>query len=59
MHRWTPWLILTAAIALRVVVFLQLDSTPFIHMERWAQTDMHYYDGWARQIAAGDWLCSS
>lgn len=59
MHRWTPWLILTAAIALRVVVFLQLDSTPFIHMERWAQTDMHYYDGWARQIAAGDWLSAN
>lgn len=41
---------------LRVLAVVQLDATPFVHMERWAQTDMHYYDGWARQIAAGDWL---
>ena len=59
MPKAVPWLLVAAAIALRVIYFLQLESTPFLHLERWAQTDMHYYDGWARQIAAGDWLSSS
>ena len=58
MRRPVPWLILAAAVILRVILFLQIDGTPFVHLERWAQTDMHYYDGWARQIAAGDWLSS-
>lgn len=30
-----------------------------MQMHRWAQTDMHYYDAWAQQIAAGDWLARS
>ena len=55
--RWAfPWLLLAAAVATRALYFVQLDATPFMHLERWTQTDMHYYDGWARQIAAGDWL---
>ncbi len=56
MRRAVPWLLVAAAITLRVIYFSQLDATPFLHLERWAQSDMHYYDGWARQIAAGDWL---
>ena len=59
MRRWVPWLVLAAALALRLTFFLQIDGTPFVHLERWTQTDMHYYDGWARQIAAGDWLSSN
>jgi 4-amino-4-deoxy-L-arabinose transferase-like glycosyltransferase len=53
------WVLVAASIALRVIYYGQVNGTPFLHMERWAQTDMHYYDGWARQIAAGDWLSSS
>jgi 4-amino-4-deoxy-L-arabinose transferase-like glycosyltransferase len=56
MRRSAPWLLLTAAIVIRTIAFTQISETPFVHLERWAQTDMHYYDGWARQIAAGDWL---
>lgn len=56
MRRAAPWVLIAAAVTLRLLYFLQLDATPFVHLERWAQTDMHYYDGWARQIAAGDWL---
>ena len=58
MHRTVPWLIVATSVILRLAFFLQIDGTPFVHLERWAQTDMHYYDGWARQIAAGDWLSS-
>jgi Dolichyl-phosphate-mannose-protein mannosyltransferase len=55
MRRALPWLLVAASIALRAASLLQLETTPFLHMERWAQTDMHYYDDWARRIAAGDW----
>jgi 4-amino-4-deoxy-L-arabinose transferase-like glycosyltransferase len=58
-RRALPWLLVAASIAVRLAAFLQLDATPFLHMERWAQTDMHYYDGWARRIAAGDWLSAA
>ena len=47
--------LIAASILIRLVYFLQLNATPFIGMHQWRQTDMHFYDGWARQIAAGDW----
>ncbi len=30
-----------------------------IRQHLWDQTDMNYSDGWARRIAAGDWLSRS
>jgi len=48
-------LLIVASVAIRAAYFRQLDHSPLIQMHRWSQTDMHYYDGWARQIAAGDW----
>ncbi len=30
-----------------------------MELHRWDQSDMHYYDGWGRQIARGDWLSAS
>jgi 4-amino-4-deoxy-L-arabinose transferase-like glycosyltransferase len=48
-------ILIAASAAIRVAYFSQLDHSPFIQLDRWAQTDMHYYDGWARQIASGDW----
>jgi 4-amino-4-deoxy-L-arabinose transferase-like glycosyltransferase len=52
-------LLIAVSVVTRVVFFVQLNATPFIQMHQWRQTDMHYYDGWARQIASGDWLSSS
>jgi hypothetical protein len=40
MRKAAPWLLVAAAVALRILYYVQLDSTPFIHLERWAQTDM-------------------
>ena len=48
--------IVVVSVAIRIIYFVQLAPTPFLHLERWAQSDMHYYDAWARQIADGDWL---
>jgi 4-amino-4-deoxy-L-arabinose transferase-like glycosyltransferase len=51
--------IVVASVAVRAIYYRQLAPTPFLHLERWAQSDMHYYDGWARQIAGGDWLSAT
>jgi hypothetical protein len=53
------WTLIALSIALRVTYFLQLNGTPFIQMHGWGQSDMHYYDRWAREIAGGDWLSAS
>ena len=47
------------AIAVRAVCFVQMQQTVFLQLHKVDQTDMHYYDSWARQIAAGDWLSRS
>jgi 4-amino-4-deoxy-L-arabinose transferase-like glycosyltransferase len=49
-------MLIAASLAVRVVYFRQLERSPFLNLHRWAQTDMHYYDRWARQIASGDGL---
>jgi 4-amino-4-deoxy-L-arabinose transferase-like glycosyltransferase len=52
-------IIIAASFGCRLVYFFQLEGTPFARMHQWRQTDMRYYDGWAQQIAAGDWLSTS
>ena len=47
--------LIALSIVLRVIYFTQLSATPFVDLHRWRQTDMNYYDDWARRIAAGDW----
>jgi 4-amino-4-deoxy-L-arabinose transferase-like glycosyltransferase len=51
--------LIAAAVGVRLTCFFQLNGTPIAEMQRWAQTDMHYYDAWARQIAGGDWLSAT
>jgi 4-amino-4-deoxy-L-arabinose transferase-like glycosyltransferase len=60
--RWRPAILLSLIVvsaAIRIAYFRELDATPFMHLERWRQSDMHYYDDWARRIAAGDWRSAS
>ncbi len=47
-----------AAISLfsRVAYFVELSGGPLMVEHRWDQSDMCYFDCWARQIVAGDWL---
>lgn len=42
---------------LRVGYFLELNAGPCIWQHRWDQSDMNYFDSWARQIVSGDLLC--
>jgi 4-amino-4-deoxy-L-arabinose transferase-like glycosyltransferase len=50
--------VLALAALVRAVSYLQVrhGSIPFLHLVE--GTDMRYYDGWARQIAAGDILAA-
>ena len=48
--------IAAASVCFRAVYFLELSRGPCLWQHRWQQSDMSFYDAWARQIAAGDWL---
>jgi 4-amino-4-deoxy-L-arabinose transferase-like glycosyltransferase len=48
--------IVLLCVGLRAVYFEQMSAGPGIWQHRWAPTDMHFFDGWARDIAEGDWL---
>lgn len=59
-HRqWILCAIVMAAVLVRAVYFLQLSATPLLHLHGWKQSDMHYFDRWARDIVAGDYLSHS
>lgn len=49
-------MLVTIAVVLRIAFFVQARPTPLVEMHKWDQTDMNYYDWWAKQILAGDYL---
>ncbi len=49
-------LILFIAIAFRIIYFIQLNNGPCIWQHKFVDSDMHFYDSWAKIIAKGDWL---
>lgn len=57
--RYVLGAIVLLSIVLRVAFFAEMNATPLINLDRWSQSDMHYYNDWARQIAAGDWLSAN
>jgi hypothetical protein len=48
--------IAAASVCFRAVYFVQLSRGPNLWQHRWQQSDMSFFDAWARQIATGDWL---
>ncbi len=44
------------SVALRVIAFAELNDGPTFWFHRWDQSDMHFFDLWARQIVQGDVL---
>ena len=55
-RRYVLAVIVTVSVILRIVYFVQLNSGPCIWQHRWDQSDMNFFDSWARQIASGDYL---
>jgi 4-amino-4-deoxy-L-arabinose transferase-like glycosyltransferase len=64
--RWLAWtrahsrlvlgVILAAAVLVRLAYFVELNASPLIWQHRWQASDMYFFDYWAKDIAAGDWL---
>jgi len=48
--------VLLLAVLARLVVFVQLNEGPLLHLQDWEQSDMHFFDAWGRAIATGDLL---
>lgn len=48
--------IIGISVLLRIVHFLQLREGPCLRQHLWQQTDMNFFDTWARQISEGDLL---
>ena len=56
-HRHVPLgVVLLLAVLARLVVFVQLNEGPLLHLQDWEQSDMHFFHAWSRAIAAGDRL---
>jgi 4-amino-4-deoxy-L-arabinose transferase-like glycosyltransferase len=49
-------ILVVAAVIIRLFYFLELNRGPCIWQHRWPDSDMNFFDAWARDIAAGDWL---
>jgi 4-amino-4-deoxy-L-arabinose transferase-like glycosyltransferase len=48
--------ILALSVAVRLVYFVELSHGPCLWLYRWDQSDDHFFDRWAKDIAGGDWL---
>jgi 4-amino-4-deoxy-L-arabinose transferase-like glycosyltransferase len=55
-RRSVLWAVVAASVLVRLVYFLQLSAGPSLWQHRWDQSDMHFFDRWAREVAAGDIL---
>jgi 4-amino-4-deoxy-L-arabinose transferase-like glycosyltransferase len=65
-HRVEQWLrrhraaVVAAIVAVsalfRVAYFVQLARGPCLWHHRWTESDMSFFDAWAKSIVAGDWL---
>ncbi len=49
-------LLIVLAGLIRSVYFYEINTSPFISQHVWRQSDMNYFDQWAKNIASGDWL---
>ncbi|MHB8067500.1 MAG: glycosyltransferase family 39 protein [Desulfobaccales bacterium] len=45
-----------ASLLVRAGYFLELNRGPGMWQYRWDQSDMNFFDTWARDLAGGDWL---
>jgi len=43
------------SLALSVVYFIQGNKTPIMAFHKWDNSDMSFFDTWAKHIVAGDW----
>ncbi len=49
-------LVVAVAVGVRVAQHVVLRGGPLLYLHHWTESDMHYFQAWARGIAAGDLL---
>lgn len=54
-HRAVLLAVVVGSALLRIAFWLELRDTPIVRAHQWTQTDMHFFDAWAKAIASGDW----
>ncbi len=54
--RWVVITIIAISLAIRIIYFTSISSTPCYEQHLWDQTDMSFFDLWGRDISQGDWL---
>jgi 4-amino-4-deoxy-L-arabinose transferase-like glycosyltransferase len=52
-------LLIGVSVLVRIVYFAQLAGGPCAVLHQYRQTDMNFFDLWARRIAGGDWLSNA
>ena len=48
--------IVVASVLVRIFYYVEIADSPLSVQHHWDQSDMCYFDVWAQEIAAGDWL---
>ncbi len=48
--------LILASVLVRITYFIQINNSPNVWQHRWEESDMNFFDLWAREIATGDWL---
>src|SRR5713101_4404765 len=56
--RLTAGLLAAISILLRCAYFTELNGGPGMVAHRWTESDMNFFDQWARVMADGDWLAN-
>lgn len=49
-------LIVFMSVLPRAVCYIELETGPCLRLHLWEESDMSFFDAWARDIASGDWL---
>ncbi len=55
-RRWIILGIILVSLLFRVIYYIQLNQTDLVNQHRWDETDMSFFDQWAKRIGQGDLL---
>lgn len=59
LYRVVLLLVLLLGLALRIYNFHQIDNSPLATLHQWDQSDMSFFNTWAKGIYQGDWLTNA
>lgn len=55
-RKWVIFAIILIAVVFRLIYFLQISSGPCLLVNDWQESDMYFFNSWAKQIVGGDVL---